>query len=61
MAVGVAGACVGGTDGADCTLELSCLVDVLPSGATFAGNGFGGLPDLLVVLAGATLLTSNGF
>ena len=31
------------------------------SAATFAGNGFGGLPDLLVVFAGAATLTGNGF
>ena len=33
----------------------------MPSAAAFAGNGFGGLPDLLVVLAGAAIFTRNGF
>ena len=33
----------------------------MPSGATFAGNGFGGLTDEIVVLAGAAILTGNGF
>ena len=56
FAVGVAGACVGGPDGADCAITLSSVVVVLPSTALFAGNGFGGLPDLLVVLAGAAIL-----
>ena len=57
MAVGVAGACVGGTDGAERAFELSCEVVVLPSAAMFAGE----LPNLLVVLAGAAILTGNGF
>ena len=57
MAVGVAGACVGGTDGAERAFELSCEVVVLPSAAIFAGE----LPNLLVVLAGAAILTGNGF
>ena len=61
MTVGVAGACVGGTDGAERAFELSCEVVVLPSAATFAGNGFGGLADLFVVFAGAAILTGNGF
>ena len=33
----------------------------MPSAATFAGNGFGGLPDEIVVLAGAAMLTGDGF
>ena len=36
----------------------------MPSATAFAGSGFGGLPNLIVVsivLAGATLLTGNGF
>ena len=31
----------------------------MPSAATFAGNGFGGLPDEIVVLAGAAMLTGG--
>jgi len=61
FAVGVASARVGGTNGADCAIELPRSVVVLPSAATFAGNGFGGLTDLLVVFAGAAILTSSGF
>ena len=57
MAVGVAGACVGGTDGAERAFDLACEVVVLPSAAMFAGE----LPNLLVVLAGAAILTGNGF
>ena len=45
MAVGVAGACVGGTDGAGRAIELSCEVVVLPSRAISAGDGFRGLAD----------------
>ena len=33
----------------------------MPSRATFAGNGFGGLADKIVVFAGAAILTGNGF
>ena len=40
FAVGVASARVGGTNGADCAIELPCKVVVLSSAATFAGNGF---------------------
>ena len=61
FAVGVAGACVGGTDGAGRAIGLSCSVVVLPSRATFAGNGFRGLSKLIVVLASAAFLTGNGF
>ena len=56
-ALGVAGACVGGSNGAERAIELSCEVVVLPSAAMFAGE----LPNLLVVLAGAAILTGNGF
>ena len=57
FAVGVAGACVGRSDGAGGAIDLSCLVGVLPSAATLAGN----LPDEIVVLAGAAMLTGDGF
>ena len=33
----------------------------MPSRANFAGNGFGRLPDSLVVFAGTAILTGNGF
>ena len=59
FAVGVAGARVGGTNGADRAIELPRSVGVLPSAATFAGNGFGGLPDEIVVLAGAATVATG--
>ena len=61
LAVGVAGARVGGSGGAGRAIGLSWLAVVLPSRATFAGNGFVGLADEIVVLAGAAILTGNGF
>ena len=33
----------------------------MPRRAAFAGNGFGGLANLLVVLAGAATFAGNGF
>ena len=59
LAVGVAGACVVGTDGADRAIKLSSLVVVLPSTAKFASIGFRGLPDLVVVLAGTAIFAPS--